>query len=100
MLIGKPADIASSEITPRSGYEWYINRRKFLRGAVSGVVTAGAAALGVERAVELIDPHIGAHAGTKLDTVKMTIQVRRKRLRPNLRENQLLAGRTMALETR
>jgi sulfoxide reductase catalytic subunit YedY len=70
MLIGKPADIASSEITPRSGYEWYINRRKFLRGAVSGVVTAGAAALGVERAVELIDPHIGAHAGTKLETVK------------------------------
>jgi sulfoxide reductase catalytic subunit YedY len=70
MLIGKPADVASSEITPRSGYEWYINRRKFLRGAVSGFVTAGAAALGMERVVELTDPHIGAQAGTKLETVK------------------------------
>jgi methionine sulfoxide reductase catalytic subunit len=70
MLIKKPADIPSSEITPRSGYEWYMNRRKFLRGAISGVVTAGAAALGAERLAEVILPRIGALAGTKLDTVK------------------------------
>jgi methionine sulfoxide reductase catalytic subunit len=70
MLIKKPADIPSSEITPRIGYEWYMNRRKFLRGAVSGVVTAGAAALGAERLVEVVSPRIGAVAGTKLDTVK------------------------------
>jgi len=70
MLIKKPADIPSSQITPRSGYEWYMNRRKFLRGAISGVVTAGAAALGAERLAEVILPRIGALAGTKLDTVK------------------------------
>ncbi|HXR40582.1 MAG TPA: protein-methionine-sulfoxide reductase catalytic subunit MsrP [Terracidiphilus sp.] len=70
MLIKKPEDIPSSEITPRSGYEWYLNRRKFLRGAVSGVVSAGAAALGAERVAELFEPRIGALAGTKLDTVK------------------------------
>jgi sulfoxide reductase catalytic subunit YedY len=70
MLIVKPADIASSEITPRSGYEWYINRRKFLRGAASSVVAAGAAALGAERVAELFEPRIGAQAGTKLETVK------------------------------
>ncbi len=70
MLIGKPADIASSEITPRSGYDWYVNRRKFLRAAASSVAAAGAAALGIERVVEVISPSIGAQAGTKLETVK------------------------------
>jgi len=70
MLIGKPADIASSEITPKSGYEWYIDRRKFLRGAASSVVAAGAAAMGMERVAEMVSPRIGAHAGTKLETVK------------------------------
>ncbi len=70
MLIKKPADIPSSEITPRGGYEWYLNRRKFLHGAVSGAVVAGAAALGAERLAEIFEPRIGALAGTKLDTVK------------------------------
>ncbi|MGD0630168.1 MAG: protein-methionine-sulfoxide reductase catalytic subunit MsrP [Terracidiphilus sp.] len=73
MLIGKHADIASSEITPRSGYEWYINRRKFLRGAFSSVATAGAAVLGMERVAEVLDPRIGALAGTKLETVKSSL---------------------------
>ena len=36
----------------------------------------------------------------KDDAVKITMQVMRKRLRPNLRENQVLAGSTMALATR
>jgi sulfoxide reductase catalytic subunit YedY len=65
MLIGKPADIPSSEITPRSGYEWYMNRRSFLRGAAA----AGAAALGAERLADVISPGTGALAGTKLETV-------------------------------
>lgn len=66
MLIGKPPDIPSSEITPRNGYEWYFNRRRFLRG----VVAAGAAALGADRLADLLDPRIAAKAGTKLETVK------------------------------
>jgi methionine sulfoxide reductase catalytic subunit len=70
MLIGKPADVRSSEITPRSGYDWYLDRRKFLSGAVSGVVAAGAAALGVERVAEILDPRTRAFADTKLETVK------------------------------
>ena len=66
MLIQKPADIPSSEITPRSGYDWYLSRRRFLRG----VAATGAAALGAERIAEIVSPPIGAHAGTKLQTVK------------------------------
>jgi sulfoxide reductase catalytic subunit YedY len=63
MLIGKPPDIPSSAITPR---DQYLNRRRFLRGAVA----AGAAALGAERLAEVLAPRIGALAGTKLETVK------------------------------
>jgi sulfoxide reductase catalytic subunit YedY len=65
MLIGKPADIRSSEITPQSCYEWYVDRRRFLRGAAA----AGAAALGAERLADVISPWTGAQAGTKLETV-------------------------------
>src|SRR5258708_7056551 len=43
---------------------------------------------------------VGAAPQAKLAMVKMVTQDMRKRLRPNLRENQLLAGRTMALATR
>jgi sulfoxide reductase catalytic subunit YedY len=67
MLIGKPADIPSSDITPR---DHYVNRRAFMRGAVSGMVAAGAAALGAERVAEVFEPRIRALAGTKLETVK------------------------------
>ena len=66
MLIGKPADIPSSEITSRDDYNEYFNRRRFLRGAVA----AGATVLGAERLANLIDPRIAAQAGTKLQTVK------------------------------
>jgi methionine sulfoxide reductase catalytic subunit len=66
MLIKNPNGIPSWEITPRSGYEWYLSRRKFLRGAV----VAGAAALGANRLADVLSPRIGAFAGTKLDTVK------------------------------
>jgi sulfoxide reductase catalytic subunit YedY len=67
MLIGKPPGIPSSAITPK---DQYLNRRRFLRGAVSGAVAAGAAALGAERLAEMVSPSIGALAGTKLETVK------------------------------
>jgi sulfoxide reductase catalytic subunit YedY len=67
MLIGKSSDIPSSAITPQ---DQYLNRRRFLRGAVSGVVAAGAGALGAERLAEVFEPRIGALAGTKLETVK------------------------------
>jgi sulfoxide reductase catalytic subunit YedY len=70
MLIKKPADIPSSAITSKGQY---LNRRRFLRGAVSGVAAAGAAALGAERLAEMISPRIGALAGTKLETVKSSL---------------------------
>jgi sulfoxide reductase catalytic subunit YedY len=66
MLIRKPSDIASSAITPK---EQYMNRRRFLRGAVAGGLAAGAAGLGMNRIAELISPSIGALADSKLQTV-------------------------------
>jgi methionine sulfoxide reductase catalytic subunit len=65
MLIGKPPDIASSEITPRSAYRRYIDRRRFLRGAAA----AGAAVLGAERLAWVIEPERAVLASTKLQTV-------------------------------
>ncbi|MGD0800242.1 MAG: protein-methionine-sulfoxide reductase catalytic subunit MsrP [Terracidiphilus sp.] len=70
MLIGKPSDIPSSEITPRAHYDLYLNRRRFLRSAASTAVAAGAAALGAERLAEVFSPRIDAIAGTKLETVE------------------------------
>jgi sulfoxide reductase catalytic subunit YedY len=70
MLIGKPPDVASSEITPRDRYEDYFTRRRFLRSAVSGAVAAGAVALGADRLAEVFEPRTSALAGTKLQTVK------------------------------
>ena len=67
MLIGKPPDIPSSAITPK---DQYLNRRRFLRGAVSGVVTASAAALGAERLADVFAPRTRALAGTRLETVQ------------------------------
>jgi methionine sulfoxide reductase catalytic subunit len=63
MLIGKPADIPSSAITSK---DKYLNRRRFLGGAVA----TGAAALGADRLRELFSPRISALAQTKLETVK------------------------------
>jgi sulfoxide reductase catalytic subunit YedY len=67
MLIGKPPDIPSSAITPK---DQYLNRRRFLRGAVSGAVTLGAAARGADRLADVFSPRIRAFAGTKLETIK------------------------------
>src|SRR5258706_286078 len=60
MLIGKPATIKSSEITPKSTY---LNRRNFLAGAT----IAGAAALTGIAFRELIIPPLTAHANAKID---------------------------------
>jgi len=64
MLIRKPSDTASSEITPESTY---LNRRKFLAGAA----VAGAAAIAGRAAIELASPSLVARAEMKLNvTVK------------------------------
>ena len=70
MLIGKPSEIRSSAITVK---DRYLNRRRFLRGALSGTVAVGAAALGVDRLADVISPRIRAKAGTKLETVKSSL---------------------------
>ena len=66
MLIRKPSDIPSSEITSPESYAQFIDRRRFLRTTVA----AGVAALGVDRLAEIFLPHTGALADTKLQTVK------------------------------
>ncbi len=66
MLIGKPSEIPSSEITSRDDYFRYLSRRRFLKSAAA----AGAAALGADRLAEVFDPATAALAGTKLETVK------------------------------
>jgi methionine sulfoxide reductase catalytic subunit len=64
MLIGKPPDISSSEITSRDAYYGYVSRRRFLKGAAA----AGAVAVGAERVAPFVWPR-AALAGTKLQTV-------------------------------
>src|SRR6185437_15099915 len=66
MLIGKPPDIPSSEITSKSAYKEFLNRRRFLKGAA----LAGAAALGVDRVSDIIAPRNRTWAATKLQTVQ------------------------------
>jgi len=73
MLIRKPSDIAPSEITPRAEYEAYMDRRRFLRGAASGLAVAGAAALGIDRLADVVSPRVNALAATKLETVKSSL---------------------------
>ena len=64
MLIKKPNDIPSSEITPRSAY---LNRRNFMAGAAA----LGAAGLGVNRLAGILDPREAVSAdAAKLQTVK------------------------------
>jgi methionine sulfoxide reductase catalytic subunit len=62
MLVGKPSGIPSSEITSRSDY---MNRRKFMAGAVA----AGAGALGATKLMDIASPHNAVDAATKLATV-------------------------------
>lgn len=69
MVIRKAPEIPSSEITSQSGYDWYVSRRKFLRGAMA----TGAAALGAERLAEVLSPSTAAKADSKLQTVKSSL---------------------------
>jgi sulfoxide reductase catalytic subunit YedY len=63
MLIKKPNDIRSSEITPR---ELYMNRRQFIRAASATAISAGAMLSGLEASF-----NVGkASAGEKLGNVK------------------------------
>ena len=41
MLIRKPSDIRSSEITLYESYKGYFTRRRFLRNALAGTAAAG-----------------------------------------------------------
>jgi sulfoxide reductase catalytic subunit YedY len=66
MLIGKPPDIPSSEITSRDDYFRYLSRRRFLKGAAA----AGAAALAADRLGQLVAPRTTVHAGNQLQTVQ------------------------------
>jgi sulfoxide reductase catalytic subunit YedY len=63
MLIKKPADIASSEITPKS---LYLNRRKFLLGVSAA---AGAAAVGLKLR-EIAFPSAIVHAGSTIEGIQ------------------------------
>ncbi|HUB00621.1 MAG TPA: protein-methionine-sulfoxide reductase catalytic subunit MsrP [Terracidiphilus sp.] len=69
MLIGKPPDIPSSEITSPGEYRRYLSRRRFLRNAAAGAATVGAAALGADRLAQAFDPRAVVHADTRLKTV-------------------------------
>jgi sulfoxide reductase catalytic subunit YedY len=60
MLVKKPADVLSSEITPKS---LYLNRRRFMaEAALAGAATLAGSVLG-----ELASPSAVAHAGAKID---------------------------------
>ncbi|HXT55664.1 MAG TPA: protein-methionine-sulfoxide reductase catalytic subunit MsrP [Candidatus Eisenbacteria bacterium] len=63
MLIKKPADIKSSEITPK---ELYLNRREFIASTAAATLTAGAAIWGLD----MMRPAGRAYAGEKLPNVK------------------------------
>ena len=75
MLIGRPSDIPSSEITPKSTY---LNRRKFITAAGA----AGVAAFAEERIARILQPDARVHAGTKLDAVKSPLSTTGETLTP------------------
>lgn len=66
MLIGKPSQYPSSSITPQ---QQYLNRRRFLRGAVSGLAAAGATAIAGDRLAQMFSPRTSVFADSKLVTV-------------------------------
>ena len=71
MLIRKPSDIPSSEITSESSYKDFLSRRRFLRTAISSAASAAGAVLAAERVANLFSPGTAVLAdATKLETVK------------------------------
>lgn len=83
MLIRRPPDIPSSEITSQSEYLRCMNRRRFLRGAAAGAAALGAAALGAGRLTSAIDPRpVLADTGEKLKTVSSPLTTTGEPLTP------------------
>jgi sulfoxide reductase catalytic subunit YedY len=78
MLIGKPPDIPSYEITSREAYLHYLSRRRFLKGAAA----ASVAALAANRLSQLISPRTAVRAGTKLQTVPSPLTTTGEQLTP------------------
>jgi sulfoxide reductase catalytic subunit YedY len=72
MLIKKPADIPSSEITSKSTY---LSRRKFM---VTGAVALGAAAVACNKAAEMASPQKAEAAGAKLQFTKSALSTTEK----------------------
>jgi sulfoxide reductase catalytic subunit YedY len=70
MLIRKPSDIPSSEITSKENYDSFFSRRRFLRSAIAGSAVAIA---GADRLAEIFAPRTSALADTKLQTVKSSL---------------------------
>lgn len=75
MLIRKPSDIPSSEITPKSAY---LNRRAFMAAAGA----AGVAAFAGKRISRILDPKMSVEAGTKLDAIKSPLSTTGEDLTP------------------
>ena len=79
MIIGKPPEISSSEITPRDEYFRYLSRRRFLKGAVA----AGAAAAGAARLAQFAASSRTVLADvTKLQTVPSPLTTTGEQLTP------------------
>src|SRR3954467_15857783 len=72
MLIKKPADIPSSEITSKSTY---LNRRRFM---VSGAIALGGVALACNKAAEMASPQKAEAAGAKLQFTKSALSTTEK----------------------
>jgi sulfoxide reductase catalytic subunit YedY len=72
MLIKKPAEIPSSEITPKSTY---MDRRKFM---VAGAIALGGAALACNKAAEMASPQKAEAAGAKLQFTKSSLSTNEK----------------------
>ena len=70
MLIRRPPDIPSSEITSESEYLRCMSRRRFLGGAAAGAAAIGAGALGADRVAAVLHPRrVHADTGQQLKTV-------------------------------
>jgi len=70
MLIRKPSDLPSSEITSQESYNQFFSRRRFLRTALAGAAITGGAVVGADRLADVFSPRTGALADSKLQTVK------------------------------
>ena len=83
MLIRRPPDIPSSEITSQSEYLRCMNRRRFLRGAAGSAAALGAAALGANRIAAALHPRsVLADTGQQLKTVQSPLTTTGEPLTP------------------